>query len=233
MAISVMRMLPLREMFNGVLSMITVAGKSLMVQSVNYRQLFVVMVGILTGYQAIASTPIGSAGTTQFVATITNGSCEFDYTNGHSLAFMPRIAADFSPGKTVEIQPIVVDMRCNYAVTPKVTITGKTPYPANTRVFLDANSQWPTNTNGVGFMVQPAASVTERDTPPSLSSFYANGLAGKAIANGETMMLLPLNQDNGFSENQVLWVGLVGMVDSNQITPGAFQATLTITGIIP
>lgn len=213
--------------------MITVDGKSLMAQSVNYHQLFVVVAGLLTSCQATASTTIGSAGTTQFVANITNGSCELDYTHGHAFSFMPRIATDFSPGKTVEIQPIVVDMRCNYAVTPQVMISGKTPYSDNQRVFLDANSQWPTNTNGVGFMVQPAKSVGDRDTPPPLSSFYANGLAGKAIANGETMVLLPLNPENSFSETQVLWVGLVGMVDSNQITPGSFQATLTITGIIP
>ncbi|WP_037384538.1 fimbrial protein [Serratia sp. DD3] len=204
-----------------------------MAQSNNYLQLFIVMGGSLIGGQAIASTPIGSAGTTQFVATINDGSCDLDYTSGHALAFMPRMATDFSPGKTVEIQPINIDIQCNYTVTPQVMITGKTPYPGNQKVFLDTNSQWPTNTNGVGFMVQPATSVAARDTPPSLSDFYVNGLAGKAIANGETMMLLPLNSANGFSENQVLWVGLVGMVDSNQITPGAFQATITITGIIP
>lgn len=213
--------------------MIMVAGKRFMAQSNNYLQLFIAMGGGLIGGQVIASTPIGSAGTTQFVATINDGSCELDYTSGYALAFMPRNAADFSPGKTVEVKPIEVNMRCNYAVTPQVMITGKTPYSANQQVFLDANSQWPTNTNGVGFMVQPVTSVAERDTPPSLSDFYPSGLAGKAIANGETMTLLPLNQANGFSENQVLWVGLVGMVDSNQITPGAFQATITITGIIP
>lgn len=213
--------------------MITVAGKISMAQYVNHCQRFVAVAGILTGCQAIASTAIGSPGATEFIATITNGSCELDYTSGHSLAFMPRTAADFSPGKTLEIKPIVVDVNCNYAVTPQVMITGTTPYPANQRVFLDANSKWSTDTNGVGFMVQPATSVTERDTPPSLGDFYANGLAGKAIKNGETMMLLPLNKANGFRENQVLWVGLVGMVDSNQITPGAFQATLTITGLIP
>lgn len=204
-----------------------------MVQYNNYRRVFISAFLVSCSAQAPAETPVGTAQTTQFIATITDGICNLDYNSGPVLTFMPRLAADFSPGKTVEIQPVSTVVSCNYAVTPQVMISGTTPYASNNLVFLDNDSKWPDGTNGVGFMVQPARSEAERDTPPSLNNFYADGIAGKAIANGETMSLIPLTDSNDFTENQVLWVGLVGLADSSNTFPGAFQATLTITGIIP
>lgn len=213
--------------------MITAAGKIFMVQYNNYRRVFISGFLLSCSAQAAAETLVGAAQTTQFIATITDGICSMDYNSEPVLTFMPRLAADFSPGKTVEIQPVSAAVTCNYAVTPQVMITGTTPYASNNRVFLDNDSKWPDGTNGVGFMVQPARSEAERDTPPSLNNFYADGIAGKAIADGETMSLIPLTDSNDFTENQVLWVGLVGLADSSNTLPGAFQATLTITGIIP
>lgn len=213
--------------------MIMVDGKVFMEQYNNYPRIFISAFLLYGSVQAAAETPVGAAQTTQFIATIADGSCRLDYGSEPVLTFMPRIAADFSPGKTVEIQPVSAVVTCNYAVTPQVMVSGTTPYASNNLVFLDNNSKWPDGTNGVGFMVQPARSVAERDTPPSLSNFYTEGIAGKAIANGETVSLLPLNDSNDFTENQVLWVGLVGLTDSSNTLPGAFQATLTITGIIP
>lgn len=213
--------------------MITVAGKVFMEQYNNYHRVFISAFLLSCSVQAAAETPVGAAQTTQFIATITDGSCSLDYDSEPVLTFMPRIAADFSPGKTVEIQPVSAVVTCNYAVTPQVMISGTTPYASNNLIFLDNDSKWPDGTNGVGFMIQPVTSVAERDTPPSLNNFYADGIAGKAIANGETMSLLPLNDSNDFTENQVLWVGLVGLTDSSNTIPGTFQATLTITGIIP
>lgn len=204
-----------------------------MVQYNNYRRAFISAFLLSCSTQISAETPVGAAQTTQFFATITDGSCRLDYNSEPVLSFMPRIAADFSPGKTVEIQPVSAVVTCNYAVTPQVMISGTTPYASNNLVFLDNDSKWPDGTNGVGFMVQPARSAAERDIPPSLNDFYNNGITGKAIANGETMSLIPLNDSNDFTENQVLWIGLVGLTDSSNIIPGTFQSTLTITGIIP
>lgn len=209
--------------------MIMVVKKVFMAQYNSYYLVFISAMLLSSGnVQAITGIPVGSAHTTNFIATITDGSCTLDYSS-KELVFMPRIAADFSPGKTVEIQPIVANVSCTYAATPQVMITGTTPYASNTRIFLDND----VGNNGVGFMIQPATSAAARDTPPPLSDFYARGLTGKAIENGKTMALLPLNASNNFTERQVLWVGLVGMTDSSNIIPGVFQARLTITGIIP
>lgn len=214
--------------------MIMAAGKVFMAQYINYSRIIITaIIGLLTN-SGMASTLIGTAQTTQFTANIIDGTCELDQEyNGKVLTFMPRMASEFSTGKTLEIKEISTLITCNYEVTPKVMISGNTPYYSNSKIFLDSDAKWPAGTNGVGFMVQPARSIDERNNRPPLNDFYSKGMAGKAIANGETMSWIPLNEQNNFTENQVLWVGLVGLTESQNIVPGSFQATLTITGIIP
>lgn len=201
-----------------------------MVKYNNHVALFAILTWIIPSYQTIASVNLDTVGTS-FIATITDGSCDVSFDN-KAITFMPRMASEFNPGVTVEVKPISAQMNCTYAVTPQVTISGTT-YSSNNRVFLNKNPDWPEQTNGVGFMVQPASTVIERDKTPSLDSFYANGMGGKAISATTPMSLIPLSEDNDFSVNQVLWVGLVGLVDSNQIIPGRFSANLTININLP
>ncbi|EIY1065513.1 hypothetical protein MME56_004570 [Escherichia coli] len=202
---------------------------------VRYTKYIRVVIGItvlIVGFQTAASSTVGTSQQTQFIATINDGTCELTYSSDPTLVFMPRLASEFSPGTTVEVKAIAANVGCTYAVTPQVKVEGSTPYAANTRIFLD-DGGWPGGTNGVGFMVQPAITTEDRDNVPALSNFYSSGMSGKAIENAETVNLIPLTESSEFNENQVLWVGLVGMADSSQIIPGSFQATLTITGIIP
>ncbi|MFL9149839.1 hypothetical protein AB9E65_13765 [Escherichia coli] len=203
-----------------------------MVRYVKYARIVIGITALTGGFQAVAGISVGTSQQTQFIATINDGTCELSYSSDPTLIFMPRLASEFSPGTTVQVKAIVANVGCTYAVTPQVKVEGITPYAGNTRVFLD-DGDWPGGTNGVGFMVQPATTIAERDTVPSLNDFYTNGMAGKAIENAATVNLIPLAENCEFCQNQVLWVGLVGMADSSQIVPGSFQATLTITGIIP
>lgn len=185
------------------------------------------------GVPAMASTLLGSSQEVVFTATINGGECTLDFDSRQSeVMFIPRLASDFSPGKTVEIRPITAQVGCDYDVTPKVTVVGNTPYASNPQVFLDSNPDWPDSTNGVGFMVLPVTSEDNR-APPSLGDFYSVGLAGRAAVNGVPMDVIPLLDANDDATNQVLWVGLVGMAESSGIIPGAFQAKLTITSYIP
>lgn len=198
-----------------------------MAQYNNYHRIFISAFLLACSVHVMAETVLGAPQSTTFTATINDGSCTIDFDSQQSeLFFTPRLATDFSLGNTVEIRPITANVGCDYAVTPQVMIEGNAPYGSNTQVFLDGV------TNGVGFMVLPARSEAER-MPPSLETFYTDGIGGRAAVNGVPMSLIPLNGDNDFDENQVLWVGLVGMTDSSNIIPGAFKATLTIVGIIP
>lgn len=181
-------------------------------------------------YPAVAGGVLSTGGTS-FIATISDGTCDVSFDN-QVITFMPRVAGEFGPGMTVEIKPVTAQMHCTYAVSPQVTVSGAT-YASNNRVFINKNPGWPDGVNGVGFMLQPAATVSERDNPPSPGSFYADGMAGKAIAAAVSMPLIPLTEDNDYSANQILWVGLVGLADSSQIVPGRFSANLTININLP
>lgn len=204
-----------------------------MAQCTNYPWIFISVFLLVYSVQSLAETPLGSSQEVVFTATINDGECTLDFDSRQSeVIFIPRLASDFSPGKTVEIRPITAQVGCDYDVTPQVTVVGNTPYASNTRVFLDSNPDWPDGTNGVGFMVLPVTAEDDR-APPSLGDFYTTGLGGRAAVNGVPMDVIPLFGANDYATNQVLWVGLVGMADSSGIIPGAFQAKLTITSYIP
>lgn len=188
------------------------------------------LLGTLPLSGAVASTPIGTEQSLVISATISDAMCEvqFDTTR---LIFTPTVTTQFSAGSTVEILPLKMRVKCNHARTPTVSITGAQPYAGNTRVFLDPPAGKP-NGNGVGFMVQPATTAQARDTPPVLSTFYAQGMAGAAVQAGVSTDIIPVTQTQNFVE-QVLWIGLVGEWSTDNIQPGEFKSTLTITVAIP
>lgn len=177
----------------------------------------------------IASTNLGTPSTLQVTATITDAMCEVVFDTS-ILTFTPTVPVQFSVGSTVEVLPLKLRVKCNYALTPTVSIAGIT-YTNNTRVFLDPPANQPSG-NGVGFMVQPATTAQARDTPPALSSFYNQGMAGSAVQAGVPMNIIPVTQTQNFVE-QVLWVGLVGVWPTANILAGEFKSTLTITVAIP
>lgn len=120
--------------------------------------------------------------------------------------------------QTYQVQPLRVQLRCvdeNEAIIPTLTIEGENPYIEHDTVFLNGTP------NGVGFMVRQS----EEDAPISLAEFYqpteAVGHGGKGTA------LAILNEDNLYTHEQVLWVGLVGPFQPD-IVPGHFQASLTL-----
>ncbi|MGM0938989.1 MAG: fimbrial protein [Pseudomonadota bacterium] len=122
--------------------------------------------------------------------------------------------------QTYQIQPLRVQLHCvdeHEAIIPTLTIEGETPYTddAEQTVFLNAPP------NGVGFMIRQS----ETDAPMSLAEFYqpaaAIGYGGKGVPLSE------LNEDNLYTHEQVLWVGLVGPFQPD-IVPGYFQASLTL-----
>ena len=114
-------------------------------------------------------------------------------------------------------------IQCSIATTPKLIVSGITPYPGNNHIFLDDSIN-----NGLGFMLQPDDGS---EKTPSLSEFYSDGLSGKAITNNT-----PVNVNSAAVNTplqQIIWVGLVGMKDSQDIVPGPFSASLIVTGLIP
>ncbi len=189
-----------------------------------------ILLGVMPMGAALASTHIGAASTLQVKATIMDGMCEVEF-NTTTLIFTPTIPSQFFEGATTEILPIKMKVKCNYARTPTVSVTGALPYTGNPRVFLDAITGKP-NGNGVGFMLHPAMTEQERETPPALNTFYSQGMAGSALQAGIATNLIPITQTQNFVE-QVLWVGLVGVWPTNNILAGEFKSTLTITVTIP
>lgn len=189
-----------------------------------------IWLGIMLAGNAFASTHLGAGSTLQVMATIMDGVCEVEF-NTTTLIFTPTIPSQFFEGGTTEILPIKMKVKCNYARTPMVSVTGEQPYAGNTRVFLDSIAGKP-NGNGVGFMIRPAMTEKERETTPALNSFYSQGMAGSALQAGIATHLIPITQIQNYVD-QVLWVGLVGVWPTNKILAGEFKSTLTITVAIP
>lgn len=183
---------------------------------------------------ANASTAIGSAGTVQFSATITARSCDVTFDKNTQLTYTTLPPSNFVKGSTLQVLSYAFSVTCNYAGTPQLTVTGNTPYSGNPRVFLDANTAYPADSgNGLGVMVRPATTTAEASSPPTLSSFYRDGMGGKALSQGTAFPLIPLQSASNNTAKQVLWLGLVVPQQADKITYGAFKSTLTLTVTVP
>jgi len=170
----------------------------------------------------LAEVPL-SQGTTEFSATILEGSCDWTW-NETQLDFLPVTVDRIKSGTALEIKPLAAAIQCTQALTPQLKITGSTPFTDNGKVFLDAPV-----TRNVGFMLQVDDG---RQQTPSLGSFFSDGMAGKAIENNVPINVAPVTQANQ-SVEQIIWVGLVGMNSNNPTETGTFSTTLIFTGLIP
>lgn len=170
----------------------------------------------------LAEVPL-SQGTTEFSATILEGSCDWTW-NETQLDFLPVTVDRIKSGTALEIKPLAAAIQCTQALTPQLKITGSTPFTDNGKVFLDAPV-----TRNVGFMLQVDDG---RQQAPSLGSFFSDGMAGKAIENNIPINVAPVTQTNQ-SVEQIIWVGLVGMNSNNPTEIGTFSTTLIFTGLIP
>lgn len=170
----------------------------------------------------LAEVPL-SQGTTEFSATILEGSCDWTW-NEIQLDFLPVTVDRIKSGTALEIKPLTAAIQCTQALTPQLKITGSTPFADNAKVFLDA----PVARN-VGFMLQVDDG---RQQAPSLGSFFSDGMAGKAIENNVPINVTSVTQANQSIE-QIIWIGLVGMNSNNPTETGSFSSTLIFTGLIP
>ncbi len=166
--------------------------------------------------------PLSSADTT-FTATITEGSCDWLW-NETVLNFPPVTLEQVKPETTLIIKPLTVFIQCTQPLMPQLKVTGHTPYGNNEQsVFIDG-----TNLHNIGFMLQPDDGSQNM---PTLSSFYSNGVAGKALVNNIPFSLSSINDTH--QVQQIIWVGLVGIGAGATTFPGKFSASLTFTGLIP
>ncbi|MBP6080995.1 MULTISPECIES: hypothetical protein [unclassified Providencia] len=124
------------------------------------------------------------------------------------------------PIQAHQIKSLIVRLSCvneTELIKPMLTLRGITPYAEDLHqtVFLDDTP------NGVGFMVRQSPD----DKPIGLLDFYQ---PDAAIGNDNTVQPLNvLNNDNQYKSDNVLWVGIVGPLQSN-IIAGRFHASLTI-----
>ncbi|EKT60166.1 fimbrial protein [Providencia sneebia] len=122
--------------------------------------------------------------------------------------------------KTFQIKPLVMQLSCvdeTESILPTLTLLGTTPYvgDAEHTVFLDGTP------NGVGFMVRQSAD----NSPIGLADFYR---PSEAIGNNNLGQPLTLLDDNNhYQAEKILWVGMVGPLQSN-INSGRFHASLTL-----
>lgn len=134
----------------------------------------------------LAEVPL-SQGTTEFSATILEGSCDWTW-NKTQLDFLPVTVDRIKSGTTLEIKPLAAAIQCTQALTPQLKITGSTPFADNDKVFLDAPMA-----RNVGFMLQVDDG---RQQAPSLGSFFSDGMAGKAIKNNIPINVASVDQAN-------------------------------------
>lgn len=176
--------------------------------------------GLLTVHaSALAADPVSGLSLQAVIASKGEGCSLIVPTS--VLQFKPLQSSQLTGSiQTYQIQPLRVQLRCvdEYeAVMPTLTIEGETPYADDVEqvVFLNGTP------NGVGFMVRQSLA----DTPISLTEFYQ---PAAAIGHGgKGAPLAELNEDNLYTHEQVLWVGLVGPF-LPEIIPGYFQASLTV-----
>ncbi|MDA5494135.1 fimbrial protein [Yersinia intermedia] len=167
---------------------------------------------MITG--ALVSPTVWAADTAvvNFSAQISDGSCEIQLSQD-TLQFGIYKAVDFQTSTAVAILPLTAAVTCSGATTPKLTVTGTTPYASGT-IFRDADSV----AAGAGFMVR-------RDTGNiDLGNFYNEAAA---INNNASVSLSPVSTADA-PQNEPFLLGLV-RAGSETITPGAIKATLTFT----
>lgn len=171
----------------------------------------------------LAETPLSSA-STQFTASILDGSCDWAWDN--TVVNFPVVTpAQIMPAQAIAIKPLQATIECNQAgLTPQLMVTGNTPYPSNEAVFLDS-----TEGNGVGFMLQMDSGA---QLMPDLDQFYRLGMAGKAMVNQQRTSAPSMASDLTRTQ-QIIWVGLVGMQQGSQAKAGKFSSVITLTGLIP
>lgn len=122
--------------------------------------------------------------------------------------------------QTYQVKPLVVQLSCvdeTESIQPMLTLQGTTPYSEDIQqvIFLDGP------TNGVGFMVRQSPD----DRPIALADFYRPDDAIGHQGNGQRLTVL--NNDNLYRADTLLWVGLVGPLQST-VVPGHFHASLTL-----
>lgn len=168
-------------------------------------------------------TPKKFASTVSFKALISDSvglGCKIHIPN-NVLNFNPLKASSIKGNiKTFQINPLIINISCVDEIEellPLLTITGNTPYQddATKSIFLDGSI------NSVGFMIRQSANNQQI----SLNDFYN---PTDAISNnGIPKQLTKLNSSNGFQSETLLWVGLVGPLNT-KVIPGNFSAAITV-----
>lgn len=152
------------------------------------------------------------AAAVNFSAQISDGTCDVQLSQA-SLQFGLHKAVDFQSGATVAMLPLTATVTCTGATTPKMSVSGSTPYTDNT-LFRDPGSV----AGGVGFMVRQDTGNID------LGSFYN---PAQAVRNNVSFPLSPVGSA-GTPQNQPFLLGLV-RAGSESVTPGAVKSTLTFT----
>lgn len=147
-----------------------------------------------------------------FSAQISDGTCDVQLSQT-SLQFGTHKAADFQAGATVAMLPLTATVICTGATTPKMSVSGSTPYSDNT-IFRDPASV----AAGVGFMVRQDTGGID------LGAFYN---PAQAVSNNVSFSLSPVG-GAGTPHSEPFLLGLV-RAGSESVTPGAIRSTLTFT----
>nr|MDQ6119428.1 fimbrial protein [Klebsiella pneumoniae subsp. pneumoniae] len=143
----------------------------------------------------LVSSGIQAADTAEvnFTAQISDGTCDVQLSQS-SLQFGIHKAVDFQSGATVAMLPLTATVICSGATTPKMSVSGSTPYSDST-IFRDPGSV----ATGVGFMVR-------QDTGDiDLGSFYN---PSQAVSNNVSFALSPVG-NAGTPHNEPFLLGLV------------------------
>lgn len=168
---------------------------------------------------ALAAEPVNVLSMQAFIANKGVG-CDLIVPTS-VLQFKPLKSSQLTGAiQTYQIQSLRVQLRCvdeHEAIMPILTIEGETPYADDVEKAVYLNGK----PNGVGFMVRQSLS----GTPIGLAEFYQPAAA--IGQGGKGTPLAELNEGNQYTNEQVLWVGLVGPF-LPEVLPGYFQASLTL-----
>lgn len=207
LGLSYMRVRRIRGGLNGRLSMIMAVRRCFMVRSAKpLSGVALACVLVSSGIQAADTAEVN------FTAQISDGTCDVQLSQS-SLQFGIHKAVDFQSGATVAMLPLTATVICSGATTPKMSVSGSTPYSDST-IFRDPGSV----ATGVGFMVR-------QDTGDiDLGSFYN---PSQAVSNNVSFALSPVG-NAGTPHNEPFLLGLV-RAGIESVTPGAVKSTLTFT----
>lgn len=171
------------------------------------------IVGVITAIVLFSPAAWASdSAVVNFSAQISDGTCDIQLSQ-HTLQFGVHRAVDFRPVAAVAMLPLAATVICSGATTPKLTVSGNTPYSSNA-IFRDADSA----ANGVGFMIQRDSGNID------LESFYNESIA---ISNNASVTLSPVSSAD-VPQNEPFLLGLV-RAGSEPVTPGTIKSTLTFT----